>query len=296
MAELRTDFFTWRRAVLKSDLAPTTKHILLTLSCYVSDMGTGVYPSTRRLAEDTSLSERSVITHIDLAKKAGWITVHQHAPVGKGWRRNEYILGFPKIFYGEHGAERPSVPSCGEQTPPQLHVVVEENPAEPIETDGAETRSAPRGEGAEPPAPPSADGAEPNSNIVLKEVQSKYPEEAKSKNSLSACARESPIGPDWKPSEALLERTRVSMFRAGMLASPGLLPDLSLAIQKFIAAKGEVITDPDKVDSAFVKWILDEKELRHGKDGSSGRRVPGRNAARDLVDQQASRRLSCEEA
>jgi hypothetical protein len=45
MAKVVNPLFTWRRAMLNSDLKPTTKHVLLTLSCYMNEFGKECFPS-----------------------------------------------------------------------------------------------------------------------------------------------------------------------------------------------------------------------------------------------------------
>ena len=97
-------FFSWRFAVVRSILPATTKHVLLTLSIHMNDLGEGCFPSTVTLAKETSLSERSVITHIMLAVNHGWIRKQIHGYSGRGWKHHEYVLKWPE------GTERPSVP------------------------------------------------------------------------------------------------------------------------------------------------------------------------------------------
>lgn len=96
--------WTWRNAILASKLPATTKHVLMVISCHMNDMGEGCYPSTKRLAELGSLSERSVCTHIDDAEKAGWLKVTKHGFNGQRWARHEYSPLWPQ------GTESPSAP------------------------------------------------------------------------------------------------------------------------------------------------------------------------------------------
>ena len=88
------DRFDWQRAILASDLQPTTRHVLLTLSCRMDLNGGSCWPSTRTLASDTGLSERSICTHIETATLAGWITIARHG-TGQAWRRHEYRAAIP---------------------------------------------------------------------------------------------------------------------------------------------------------------------------------------------------------
>lgn len=87
--------WTWRHAVAKSDLAPTTRHVLLTISLHMNDVGEGCYPSTAQLRAETGLSERAVCEHIAKARDAGWLNVEKHGFAGQKWARNEYRPKWP---------------------------------------------------------------------------------------------------------------------------------------------------------------------------------------------------------
>lgn len=135
--------WTWRHAIAKSDLPAATKHVLLTISLYMNDMGKGCYPTQKDLAEDTSLSERAVRKHIDIAVQAGWITRREHGFRGQKWRNHEYEPRWP---------ERQDVDSENQ------HVE----------------------KGAAPRSSPSAKGAEPNDKKVRHHVPPKVPVPSKS--------------------------------------------------------------------------------------------------------------------
>jgi len=68
------NLFTWRHGILESDLPATTKHILLTLACHMNDVGGCNFSSKEQLMHETNLSKQTVIKHLKLAKKSGWIT------------------------------------------------------------------------------------------------------------------------------------------------------------------------------------------------------------------------------
>ena len=88
--------FSWRHAILESDLSPTTRHVLLTLSCHMSDAGDSCFPTVDRLAWETGLSRKAVCTHISKAKEAGYLVVDIHGFGGQRWRRHEYMVAVPK--------------------------------------------------------------------------------------------------------------------------------------------------------------------------------------------------------
>ncbi|SRR5258708_1629567 len=91
-------FFSWRHALIncdRSELAATTRHVLLTLSCHMNTAGESCYPSIKRLSRETGLSPQTVMKHLSLARAAGWISVRRHGFRGQTWRRNEYAIAWP---------------------------------------------------------------------------------------------------------------------------------------------------------------------------------------------------------
>lgn len=88
--------WTWRHAILKSNLPATTRHVLLTISCFMNDTGDGCYPTTKQLAEASGLSERAVCEHIGKATAAGWLVVTVHGFKGQKWKNNQYEAAWPE--------------------------------------------------------------------------------------------------------------------------------------------------------------------------------------------------------
>lgn len=97
--------WTWRQAITKSDLPPTTRHVLLTLSLYMNDVGGGCYPTTKQLEEATGLSERAVITHLQLARERGWLIAKEHGFKGQKWKNHEYEATWPEEDIDWKGTE-----------------------------------------------------------------------------------------------------------------------------------------------------------------------------------------------
>ena len=91
-------FFSWRSAVLDSDLQSSTKLVLLVISTYMNDHGGGAYPSQNTIVNKSSLSKRTVVDHIEIACNAGWLIKDTHGFSGQGWRRNEYKIAFPDVI------------------------------------------------------------------------------------------------------------------------------------------------------------------------------------------------------
>ena len=72
--------WSWRQAILKSELPSTTKLVLMVLSTYMNDHGEGCYPSQEQIARDASLTTRAVIKHLDIAIKEGWLAKKKRNP------------------------------------------------------------------------------------------------------------------------------------------------------------------------------------------------------------------------
>lgn len=98
--------WSWRHAIIKSDLPATTRHVLLTISCFMNEVGGGCYPTTKDLSAATGLSERAICTHIASAAKAGWLGVSEHGFRGQKWKNHQYQAAWPEA----EGTEPGSVP------------------------------------------------------------------------------------------------------------------------------------------------------------------------------------------
>lgn len=187
--------YTWRAAIIRSDLAPTTRHVLLTLSCHINDAGEPTYPSTLTLADECALSERAVVTHLKLAHSLGWLVVTKHGYGGQAWARNQYEPRVPDGFEPRpkserKGTERRSAPLSGE--------IEALNDVQCLGEKGTEAGSVPCAQGlstkalkhvqcldekgTEPRSVPSAkalnlttEGTEPDDKKALNDVQSNYP-------------------------------------------------------------------------------------------------------------------------
>ncbi|WP_205191559.1 helix-turn-helix domain-containing protein [Burkholderia sp. LMG 13014] len=90
--------WTWRQAIIKSDLPSTTRHVLLTLACHINDAGEQAFPSIRLLAFETGLSRQAVMTHMQTAAAAGWVRTTKHGYGGQKWARNAYDPCIPDGF------------------------------------------------------------------------------------------------------------------------------------------------------------------------------------------------------
>ena len=142
--------WTWRHAVLDSDLPATTRHVLLTIGCYMNEVGGGCYPTIDTLASATGLSERAVRMHIGVAKEAGWLIVKEHGFRGQKWRNHEYEAAWPeaKPKASESAEDRTEPPAESQRTGAEQIEEAAEPDAAPSEV---QVRNVVP-EGAEPPA------------------------------------------------------------------------------------------------------------------------------------------------
>lgn len=108
----KTQVWSWRAAILKAKLEPTTKLVLLALSTYMNDHGGGCYPSITTIAAACSLSERAVTKHLVKAINAGFILKTKRNIKGQQWAANEYLANLPANF------EVKSAPVRGEPSAP----------------------------------------------------------------------------------------------------------------------------------------------------------------------------------
>jgi len=76
-----------------------TKAVLLALADHANDDGLSVYPSVKRIAWKTSLSERTVRTKLKLLREQGFIKIEKLSKVHKA---NEYSMDIDKIITDMH--------------------------------------------------------------------------------------------------------------------------------------------------------------------------------------------------
>ncbi|MBK9181452.1 MAG: helix-turn-helix domain-containing protein [Acidimicrobiales bacterium] len=93
--------FTWRSAVVESDLASTTRHVALTLSLHMSERGDSCWPSVRTLARETGLDERTVRGHLHVLLEGGWL--ERVARNGGEWSE-----GRPALYRATHPTAGPA--------------------------------------------------------------------------------------------------------------------------------------------------------------------------------------------
>lgn len=70
-----TAFFSWQHAIRSSKLESTTKLVCYTIWSHMASDGTGCFPSYALIAEESGLSRRAVIYHVEKAAIAGFLVV-----------------------------------------------------------------------------------------------------------------------------------------------------------------------------------------------------------------------------
>lgn len=89
-------FFTWRRAMARSELPSTTKLVLFVIAEYANAVDEVMWPSVETIAGLASLSERSVGTHLTVAEQSGWLTRWKSRKHGRQWAHGHYRLSIPE--------------------------------------------------------------------------------------------------------------------------------------------------------------------------------------------------------
>jgi hypothetical protein len=98
--------FSWQSAVVDSSLEPTTKLVLLVIGTHMNMHGKGAFPSYATIAAGTSLNRATVIRHVDVAIRQGWLTKQERMrPAGAGGKperdSNLYAISYPVVAQGD---------------------------------------------------------------------------------------------------------------------------------------------------------------------------------------------------
>lgn len=91
--------FTWRDIVRDKDFGPklaNTRFVLFSLSFFMNEHGNNCFPSIETLKDETRLSRPTIIKHLKLAIKEGWIKREYRGQGGQGWKLYKYIPVIPK--------------------------------------------------------------------------------------------------------------------------------------------------------------------------------------------------------
>ena len=102
-------FFTWRSAVLNSDLSAGAKYVALIISTHMNDHGEGAFPSQDRLARLASVDRKTIGRNSQALVDSGWIVRDNHGFRGQKWRSYEYKISFPAaVEDGQKGGDNMS--------------------------------------------------------------------------------------------------------------------------------------------------------------------------------------------
>lgn len=85
--------FTWRSSIARSDLPPAARHIALTLSLFMSEIGSSCWPSISKQCEATGLSRATVCKHLEVLEKRGWLKREK----GDKGKATHYIAIVPEV-------------------------------------------------------------------------------------------------------------------------------------------------------------------------------------------------------
>lgn len=105
---MSNSFFSWRSALINSDLKAGPKLVALVLATYMNDHGESCFPTQETIAKNASRSVRDVQRAIKELSKTGWIEIHKHGFAGQKWQNNEYKIALPG---GQKGHDSVSPPS-----------------------------------------------------------------------------------------------------------------------------------------------------------------------------------------
>lgn len=93
--------WSWRHAVVASDISGDCKHLLLTLSLYMNEVGSSCFPTIETLMANTGRGKTWVHKYLNEAIDKRWIEKTSVARKStskdnRGWRRNEYVATWPE--------------------------------------------------------------------------------------------------------------------------------------------------------------------------------------------------------
>lgn len=94
-----SEFFTWRTAILRSELPPLCKYTLLVLSCHMNELGSSCFPSIKTLAGLSGLGRGTIIKSIRQAVEGGWLDKNKAGFAGRKWRHNTYKATLPNVVH-----------------------------------------------------------------------------------------------------------------------------------------------------------------------------------------------------
>lgn len=90
--------FTWRSAIVASDLGPNVRLVALVMSLHMNERGGSAWPSYATLSRETGLGRRSVMRLVDTLVSEGWLIVEpRHTESGRQ-TSNRYRATVPLVW------------------------------------------------------------------------------------------------------------------------------------------------------------------------------------------------------
>ncbi|MCB1794187.1 MAG: helix-turn-helix domain-containing protein [Candidatus Competibacteraceae bacterium] len=129
----------WQRAIGESDLPPTTRLVLLTLSIhFMNEEGGHCFPSIEDIMRVTGLTKKYVVRHLSLAAEKGWLE-RWHFGKGRANRRRNYQATIPPSGIVENRPDdvseilrepTPEIVSLGNHQPSEIVSLGNHQPSE----------------------------------------------------------------------------------------------------------------------------------------------------------------------
>jgi hypothetical protein len=128
--------FSWRAAVMGSDLPSTTKLVALALATYMNDRAESAHPGPTRLSRDTSLHVSTVKEKLVELERAGWLLCVARGGAARGSKRmaNEYVASVPEpaLFALDPSPQTPGRTPDPSPTAPGVHGDPSPSPRRPV--------------------------------------------------------------------------------------------------------------------------------------------------------------------
>lgn len=93
MSSTLSPLFTWRAQIAKSDLPAPARHIALTLSLHMSEIGDSCFPSIATVMRETGLARGTVCKHMKTLEDTGWL----ERSAGGGRNSTRYTSRTPAV-------------------------------------------------------------------------------------------------------------------------------------------------------------------------------------------------------
>lgn len=95
------DRYSWQQAICgeQGPQNPIARLVLLIISLHMNAEGVNAWPSQETIARRALVSRRSVVKHLKIAERIGWVARHPAGFHKQGWRRDGYEAVVPDAVY-----------------------------------------------------------------------------------------------------------------------------------------------------------------------------------------------------